>query len=169
MKDCSSRDTPVAKEDNFSLTQCSKNNLEIEEMQKIPYASAVGILMYAQVCTHPDIAFIVGMLGRYMSNPGVDHWKASKRVMRYLKRTKDFMLTYRRSDSLEIIRFSDSDFVGCQDSKRSTSGYVFMLHGGVISFRSVKQTLIASSTMAIEFIASYEASNHGIWLRNFVT
>ena len=110
MKDCSSGDTPVAKGDKFSLTQCPKNNLEIEEMQKIPYASAVGSLMYAQVCTRPDIAFIVGILGRYMSNPGVDHWKAAKRVMRYLKRTKDFMLTYRRSDSLEIFGYSDSDF-----------------------------------------------------------
>ena len=169
MKDCSSGDTPVAKGDKFSLTQCPKNNLKIEEMQKIPYASAVGSLMYAQACTRPDIAFIVGMLGRYMSNPGVDHWKAAKRVMRYLKRTKDFMLTYRRSDSLKIFGYSDSDFAGCQDSKRSTSGYVFMLAGGAISWRSAKQTLIASSTMAAEFIACYEASNHGIWLRNFVT
>ena len=169
MKDCSSGDTPVAKGDKFSLTQCPKNNLEIEEMQKIPYASAVGSLMYAQVFTRPDIAFIVGMLGRYMSNPGVDHWKAAKRVMRYLKRTKDFMLTYRRSDSLEIFRYSNSNFAGCQDSKRSTSGYVFILAGGVISWSSAKQTLIASSTMAVEFIACYEASNHGIWLRNFVT
>ena len=169
MKDCSSGDTPVAKGDKFSLTQCPKNNLEIEEMQKIPYASVVGSLMYAQVCTRPDIAFIVGMLGRYMSNLGVYHWKAAKRVMRYLKRTKYFMLTYRRSDSLEIFGFYDSDFAGCQDSKRSTSGYVFMLAGGVISWRSAKQTLIASSTMAAEFIACYEASNHGIWLRNFVT
>ena len=88
------------------------------------------------------------MLGRYMSNPEVDHWKAAKRVMRYLKRTKDFMLTYRRSDNLEIFGYSDSDFSGCQDSKRSTLGYVFMLAGGFISRRSSKQTLIASSTMA---------------------
>ena len=78
------------------------------------------------------------------------------------------MLTYRRSDSLEIFGYSDSDFAGCQDSKRSTSGYVFMLVGGAISWRSAKQTLIASSTMEAEFIACYEASNHGIWLRNFV-
>ena len=109
------------------------------------------------------------MLGRYMSNPGVDHWKAAKRVMRYLKRTKDFMLTYRRADSLEIFGYSDSDFAGCQDSKRSTSGYVFMLTRGAISWRSAKQTLIASSTMATEFVACYEASNHGIWLQKFVT
>ena len=86
-------------------------------MQKIPYASAIGSLMYAQVCTRLDIAYIVGMLGRYLSNPGIDHWKAAKRVMRYLQRTKHFALTYRLSDQLEIVGYSDSDFAGCQDSK----------------------------------------------------
>ena len=155
-------DTPVAKGDKFSLNQCPKNDLEVKEMQKIPYASAVGSLMYAQVCTRPDIAYIVGMLGRYLSNPGMDHWKAAKRVMRYLQRTKDYMLTYRRSDQLEIIGYSDSDFAGCQDSRRSTSGYIYLLAGGAISWKSAKQTLIASSTMTAEFIACYEASNHGI-------
>ena len=79
-------------------------------MQKIPYASAVGSLMYAQVCTRPDIAYIVGVLGRYFSNPRMNHWKIAKRVMRYLKRTKYYMLTYKRSDKLEITGYSDSDF-----------------------------------------------------------
>ena len=97
-----------------------------------------------------------------MSNPRVDHWKAVKRAMRYLKRTKDFMLMYRRSNSLEIIEYSDFDFARCQDSKRSTSGYVFILAGGVISWRSTKQVVITSSTMAAKFIACYEASNHRI-------
>ena len=96
-------------------------------MQKIPYASVVGSLMYAQVCTRPDIAYIVGMLGRYLSNQGLDHWKAAKRVMWYLQRTKDFMLTYRKSDQLEIIGYSNFDFTECQDSSRSTSGYIYML------------------------------------------
>ncbi|RVW38157.1 Retrovirus-related Pol polyprotein from transposon TNT 1-94 [Vitis vinifera] len=162
-------DTPVAKGDKFSLNQCPKNSLESQEMQKIPYASAVGSLMYAQVCTRPDIAYIVGMLGRYLSNPGMDHWRAAKRVMRYLQRTKEYMLTYRRLDQLELIGYSDSDFAGCQDSRRSTSGYIYLLAGGAISWRSAKQTLVTSSTMEAEFVACYEASNQGIWLRNFVT
>ncbi|RVX19739.1 Retrovirus-related Pol polyprotein from transposon TNT 1-94 [Vitis vinifera] len=162
-------DTPVAKGDKFSLNQCPKNSLASQEMQKIRYASAVGSLMYAQVCTHSDIAYIVGMLGRYLSNPGMDHWRAAKRVMRYLQRTKEYMITYRRLDQLEFIGYSDSDFAGCQDSKRSTSGYIYLLAGGAISWRSAKQTLITSSTMEAEFVACYEASNQGIWLRNFVT
>ncbi|GAB2276586.1 hypothetical protein Dimus_039200 [Dionaea muscipula] len=79
------------------------------------------------------------------------------------------MLTYRRSDHTEIIGYSDADFTGCLDSRRSTSGYVFMLAGGAISWRSVKQTLTSSSTMEAEFIACYEASNQAIWLQNFIT
>ncbi|XP_047339823.1 secreted RxLR effector protein 161-like [Impatiens glandulifera] len=129
-------------------------------MEKIPYASTVGSLMYAQVCTRPDIVYIVGVLRRYLSNPGLDHWEAAKRVMRYLKRTRSYMLTYRRSDNLEIIGYSDSDFAGCQDSLRSTSGYVFLLAGGAISWKSSKQGLTASSTMAAEFVACYEASSN---------
>jgi len=99
----------------------------------------------------------------------MDHWTPAKRVMCYLKRTRDYMLAYMRSESLEIIGFSDSDSTGCQDSKRSTSGYIFMLAGGVVSWKSAKQTLVAFSTMVTTFVACYEASNHGIWLRNFVT
>ncbi|RVW46052.1 Retrovirus-related Pol polyprotein from transposon TNT 1-94 [Vitis vinifera] len=168
-RDRSRGDTPVAKGDKFSLHQCPKNELEKKDMERFPYASAIGSLMYAQVCMRPDIAYIVGMLDRYLSNPGMDHWKKTKRVMRYLQRTKDYILTYRRSSHLEIVGYSDSDFAGCLDSRRSTSGYIFMLAGGAVSWKSVKQTLIASSTMEAEFIACYEASNHGIWLRKFVT
>ena len=133
MQDCKPGDTPVSKGDKFSLYQCPKNDLETKEMQKIPYASAVGSLMYVQVYMRPDIAYIVGMLERYLSNPGLDHWKAAKRVIQYLQRTKDFILTYRKSNQLEIIGYSDSDFSGCQDSRRSTSCYIYMLAGRAIS------------------------------------
>ena len=102
-------------------------------MKNIPYASAVGSLMYVQVCTRPDIAFAVGMLGRYQSNPSIDHWKASKKVMRYLQGTKDYMLMYKQTNNFEVIGYSDSDYVGCIDSRKSTSGYVFMLAGGAVS------------------------------------
>ena len=133
MQGCKPGDTPVAKGDKFSLDQCPKNDFESKEMEKIPYASAVGSLMYAQVCTRPDIAYIVGMLGRYLSNPGMDHWVAAKRVLRYLQRTKHYMLTYRKSEKLEIIGYSDADFAGCKNSFRSTSGYIHLLVGKAIS------------------------------------
>ena len=169
MQNCAPGDAPIAKGDKLCLLQCPRTNVEKKEMESIPYASAVGSLMYAQVCTRPDIAYAVGMLGRYLSNPGMDHWKAAKRVMRYLQRTKDFMLIYQRSDQLMVTGYSDSDFAGCLDSRKSTSGYIFLLAGGAISWKSVKQTLVTSSTMEAEFVACYEASNQGIWLQNFLT
>ncbi|XP_074335960.1 secreted RxLR effector protein 161-like [Apium graveolens] len=119
-------------------------------MQRIPYALTVGSLMYAQVCTRPGISFIVGMLGRYLSNPKMEQRKAVKRVLRYLKKTKDYILTYRKSDHLEIIEYSDSDFGGYKDERKSTLGYVYLQASGEISWRSAKQTIIASSTMAAE-------------------
>ena len=73
MKDCSLSVAHIVKGDKFHMNQCPRNNLEKEQMRNIPYASAIGSMMYAQVCTRPDIAFVVGMLGRYQSNPGLDH------------------------------------------------------------------------------------------------
>ena len=169
MKDCSPSVAPIVKGDRFNLNQCPKNNFERESMKNIPYASVVGSLMYAQVCTRPDIAFIVGMLGRYQSNPGMDHWRAAKKVMRYLQETKDYMLMYRHTDNLDVIGYSDSDFAGCVDSRKSTSGYIFMMAGGAISWRSAKQTLTATSTMEAEFVSCFEATSHGVWLKSFIS
>jgi len=90
--------------------------------------------MYAQVCTMPDIAFAVGMLGRYQSNPGIDHSRVAKKVIRYLKGTNDYMLMYRHTNNLDVIGYLNSDFAGCVDFGKSTSGYIFMMVGGVISW-----------------------------------
>lgn len=94
--------------------------------------------MYAQVCTRRNVAFVVGMLGRYLSNPGIDLWKAVKWVMRYLQKIQNLMLVYRRGNQLEISGYSDSDYAGCLDSRRSTLGYVFLFAEGAISWRSAK-------------------------------
>ncbi|XP_070025695.1 secreted RxLR effector protein 161-like [Nicotiana sylvestris] len=109
------------------------------------------------------------MLGRYQSNPGLDHWKAGKRVLRYLQGTKDFKLTYKYSNSLEVIGYSDSDLGGYKDTGKSTSGYIFLFAGGVVSWKSVKQTIVATSTMEAEFIACYEATSQALWLKNFIS
>ena len=82
--------------------------------------------------------------------------------MRYLQGTKDYVLTYNWTDHLEVIGYSDPDFVGCLDSRKSTSGYVLILAEWAISWRSVKQTLTASSTMKAEFIACYETTSHAL-------
>ncbi|XP_069149838.1 secreted RxLR effector protein 161-like [Solanum lycopersicum] len=135
---------------------CPKNYIEWEQIKDIPYASAVGSLMYAQVCIRRDISFFGGMLGRYQSNPGLDHWRAAKEVLRYLEGAKDYMLMYKWSDYLDVISYSDSDFAGSVDSRKSTSGYIFILDGGAISWRSDKQTLVTSSTMKAEFCLLFQ-------------
>ena len=81
--------------------------------------------------------------------------------------TKDFMLTYKKSDALEIVGYSDADLAGCKDTLKSTSGYVFLLAGGAISWKSCKQSVVTSSTMYSEFVACYEATGQAIWLKKF--
>jgi hypothetical protein len=100
-------------------------------MKVVPYASAVRSLQYTQVCTRPDLVFVTELLGRYQKNPGIEHWELVKKVLRYLQGTKGLMLTYRRSDSLQIEGYSYSDYAG--EERKSTSGYIFTLVGGAIS------------------------------------
>ena len=87
---------PIVKGDSFGKFQCPKNQYEIDQMKAVPYASAVRSLEYAQVCTRPDLAFVTGVLGRFQSNPGIEHWKIVKKALRYLQGIKGLILTYRR-------------------------------------------------------------------------
>ena len=135
MDKCSTSLVPIQKGDKFSLMQCLKNDLEQNQMEDIPYASIVGSLMYAQTSTRPDISLAVGMLGRHQSNPGLEHWKVAKKVLRYLQGTKNHMLTYRKYDHLEVIGYTDSDFVDCMDTRKFTFGYVYLLAEGMISWK----------------------------------
>ncbi|XP_043725534.1 secreted RxLR effector protein 161-like [Telopea speciosissima] len=150
---------PMIKGDKFSLNQCPQNDLERERMKDIPYSSTMGSLMYVMICTRSAISYAVGMLGRYVSNPDMDHWVTAKKVMHYLQGTKDYMLTYRATNQLEVIGYSDSDFSSCLDSRKSTSGYVFLLAGGAISWKSKKLTCVSTSTMETEFVACFEATS----------
>jgi hypothetical protein len=159
---------PIVKGDSYGKFQCPRNQYEIDQMKAVPYASAVGSLQYAQVCTRPDLAFVTGVLGKFQSNSGIEHWKMVKKALRYVQGTKDLTLTYRRSESLVIEGYSDSDFAGDKDDRKSTSGYVFTLAGGAISWKSSKPTVTASSTMYAEFIACYEASGQVKWLKKFI-
>ena len=124
--------------------------------------------MHAPVCTSTNIAFVVGVLGRYLSDPNQRQWKATNKVLRYLQGTKGLMLTYRCIDTLEVVGFSYSNYAGCVDDKKSTFGYIFMMAEGVVSWKSFKQTLTTSSTMKAEYVACYEATCHAIRLQNFI-
>jgi hypothetical protein len=107
-------------------------------MKSVPYALAVESLLHAQVCTRPDLAFMTRMLGRYQKNLGKSHCDGIKKALRYIQGTNGLMLTYERSDGLEIVGYLDSNYAGYLDTVRSTLGYVFKLTGGAISWSSSK-------------------------------
>jgi len=151
----------------LSKKQCPSTPKDIESMKAVPYASACGSLMYAMLCTRPDICFVVGMVSRYQSNPGQEHWSAVKTILKYLRRTKEYMLIYKASD-LFPLGYTDSDFQSDRDKRKSTSGYVFTLGGGAVIWRSVKQKCIADSTMEAEYVAASEAAKEAVWFRNFL-
>ena len=88
--------------------------------------------------------------------------------MRYLKRTNDYMLIYKHVQDLQLVGYSDSDFAGCQDEKKSTTGYIFKLAGGAVSWKSEKHKSISSSTMQAKLVACFSAATQAIWIRNLI-
>jgi hypothetical protein len=132
------------------MDQCPKTHEEEEDMSHVPYAIVVGSLMYAMVCTRPDIAHTVGVLCRYMSKPRKEHWTIVKMVFRYLHGTASYGLCYQGRPILDkvlyIHGFVDEYWFRDLDRRRSTRGYVFNLFGGEISWMSKRQAIVALST-----------------------
>jgi phosphoribosyl-AMP cyclohydrolase len=153
----------------LSADQCPKTQKEEEDMSHVPYASAIDSLMYAMVCTRPDIAHAVGVLSRYMSKPGKEHWITVKRVFRYLRGTTSYGLCYQGRPGLDrvldIHGFVDADWARDLDHRRSTSGYVFNLFGGAISWMRKRQVVVALSTTEVEYMATTHARKEAVWLQ----
>ncbi|KAL5760755.1 hypothetical protein ACOSP7_019245 [Xanthoceras sorbifolium] len=115
----------------LSKEQAPKDAHEKQFMSRIPYASAVGSLMYAMLYTRLDICFAVGIVSKFQSKPGPDHWTVVKHIFKYLKRTRDHMLVYSGGDVIPV-GYTYFDFQSDSDSRRSTSGSVFTLGGGAV-------------------------------------
>ncbi|XP_048502967.1 secreted RxLR effector protein 161-like [Beta vulgaris subsp. vulgaris] len=133
-------------EPNIQLVRNSGN-----PVSQLDYASLIGCLMYAMTSTRPDIAFAIGKLSRYTSNPSMEHWQALRRVLRYLNKTIHFSLTFKGDPSV-LEGYLDGSWISNKEDYSSTSGWVFLLGGGAISWASKKQTCITDSTMGLEFI-----------------
>ncbi|KAL3835280.1 hypothetical protein ACJIZ3_003671 [Penstemon smallii] len=159
--------TPLALHFKLSMKQSPSTDEEKAYMQKIPYASAVGSLMYAMVCTRPDIAHAVGIVSRFLSNPGKEHWEAVKWIMRYLRGSSDLRLCF-GSEKPTLIGYTDSDMAGDIDSRKSTSGYLVSFAGGAVSWQSRLQKCVALSTTESEFIAITEACKELLWMRRYL-
>jgi hypothetical protein len=149
--------------------QCPKTQEEEEDMSHVLYANAVGSLTYAMVYTRLDIAHAVGVLSRYMSKPGKEHWTTVKRVFRYLCGTTNYGLCYQGRPRLDrvvdIHGFVDANWARDLDHRRSTSGYVFNLFGGAIGWMSKRQVVVALSTTEAKYMAATHASKEAIWLQ----
>ncbi|KAG8491868.1 hypothetical protein CXB51_015214 [Gossypium anomalum] len=156
--------TPLAAHFRLSSALSPQSDDEIEYMSHVPYSSAVGSLMYAMVCSRPDLSYAVSAVSRYMASPGKEHWKAVQWILRYLRGTTDVCLQFRRTKD-GVIGYVDADFAGDLDRRRSLTGYVFTIGGCAISWKATLQTTVALSTTEAEYMAITEACKEAIWLK----
>ncbi len=173
IKDLAARfDLLTAKPRIIPLSTAEKLTCEGEplDIERYPYSSLVGGLIWISTSTRPDIAYAVGSLARYMSAPTAQHWETAKNVVRYLTGTSSYGIVYggKPFEPLKPIvldGFSDADYGGDTDSRRSTTGYVFTLNGSAISWSSKRQSTIAVSTTEAEVQAATAAVQEGLWIK----
>ncbi|KAH9699504.1 hypothetical protein KPL71_024380 [Citrus sinensis] len=146
---------------------CPSNEAERKEMSRVPYASAVGSLMFAMICTRPDITQAMGAVSRYMANPGGEHWIVMKRILRYIRGTSDVALCYGGSE-FTVRGYVDSNFTRDVDKRKSTTGYVFTLARGAVSWVSKLQTVVVLSTTEVEYMAATQVCKEAIWIQRLL-
>src|SRR4051812_29800682 len=115
-------------------------------MRRVPYASAIGSIMYAMICTPPDVSYALSVTSRYQADPGEGHWTTVKNMLKYLKRTKEVFLVYGGEDELSVRGYTYASYHNNLDDSRSQSGYVFVMNGGAVIWKSSKQDMVASSS-----------------------
>ncbi|CAJ2636501.1 unnamed protein product [Trifolium pratense] len=143
-----------------------KEENETDLGSEVPYLSAIGALMYLANCTRPDIAFAVNLLARFSSCPTKRHWKGIKHIFRYLRGTSDLGLFYSNNTKPVLLGYADAGYLSDPHNAKSQTGYVFTYGDTTISWRSQKQTLVATSSNHAEVIALHEASKECRWLRS---
>lgn len=162
---------PMQHNVNLSKTQGPSTPDEVKRMKGIPYASAVGSIMYAVRCTRPDVAFSQNLTSRYQQNPGESHWTAVKNILKYLRNTRDMFLVYGGDieRELSVTCYTDAGFETDRDDTRSQTGYVFIMNGGAVDWKSAKQSTIAMSSKEAEYIAASEDAMEAVWIRKFIS
>lgn len=152
---------------NVKMTSNGGPNGEDSKQVVVPYREAIGSLLYAVLGTRPDLAFIVSYLARFSNDPRQIHWNAVKRVFRYLINTKDLGITYRHGSS-NLICFVDADFANDIETRKSTTGFMLMLGGAPVAWKSTKQAHVATSTTVAEYVAMSTACVDVIWARQLL-
>ncbi|MCO5614244.1 hypothetical protein L7F22_068524 [Adiantum nelumboides] len=168
MEACKGVDTPLPA--NLKIKKIDDSD-SILTVQPFPYANILGGVHYLVTCTRPDICFAANLLSRFMQSPGAAHIQNLKRLLCYLKHTKNLGLIYRAADPLPspfLIGYPDADWGGDQDTLQSTSGYVFLLSGGAISWQSKKQDRVTLSSTEAEYVAMALSLKEGLWLKHLL-
>lgn len=169
MLHCNAKSTPLPSGTILSESDCAKTDEDHHFMNDKPYREALGSCMWAQVATRPDIAYALSVLARFQANPGPAHWKAMLHLLAYLKGTLSYKITYHRGASIDPIGFVDADYAGDVDTRRSTSGYVFTMAGGPVSWSAKRQATVALSTTEAEYMALTRAAQQALWMYSFMT
>ena len=144
-------------------------------MTKFPYRQAVGSLLWLASGTRPDISYVVSQVAKFNSNPGMNHWKAIVKIFRYLMGTVNMGIKFSRNTdtnlplNVTVTGYADSDHGRCTDTRRSITGYMFVMSNGPISWQSRQQTSVALSSMEAEYMALSAATQEAIWLRMILT
>lgn len=165
MIECKPISTPMDANEKLSSEMCPKTAEERDELKDVPYQELIGSLMFAAQITRPDICFAVSKLSQFNMNFGKQHWQAAKRVLRYLRGTIDKKLCYHKSKTSELVGYCDSDWAGDIDQRRSTTGYVFTMCDGAVSWATKQQKTVALSTTEAEYMAMVAAIQESIWLQ----
>ncbi|GJS03564.1 putative RNA-directed DNA polymerase [Tanacetum coccineum] len=162
---------PMQEKLKLSKSQGASTPAEKQRMQNIPYASAIGSIMYAVRCTRPDVAFAQNMTSRFQQNPGEEHWTAVKNILKYLRNTKDMFLVYggNMERELRVSCYTNVGYLTDADDLRSQTGYVFVLNGGAVNCKSTKQSIFSTSSTNAEYIAAFDASKEAAWIRKFIS
>ena len=167
MKHAKPVSTPLGSHFKLRKKSCSSSKKEKEDIASTIYSSSVGSLMYAMVCTRPNIAHAVGVVTRFMVNPDKNHWEAVKWIFRYLRGSSKLCLTF--GDSKTVLEgYVDASWAGDLDGRKSTWGYLFTFSMGVVSWQSRLQKCVALSTTEAEYIAANEAGKEILWLKRFL-
>ena len=159
--------TPLGAHFKLRKKSCSSSKKEKKDIASTIYFLAVGSLIYAMVCTRPYIAHVVGVVSRFMVNPGKDHWEVVKWIFRYSRGSSKLCLTFGGFKPI-LKGYIDVDWVGDLDGRKSTLRYLFTFVGGVVSWQSRLQKCVALSTTEAEYIAANEAGKEMLWLKRFL-
>jgi len=158
------RNTPLLIGFILDQNMSPKMDSKRKDMANKPYHPVLGSIMWGQLATRPDLSFAVSLLSRFQADPGIEHWKGLLHVIGYIKNTMDYGLTYSRDADLTPLFYVNADYGRCQDTRCSTSGYVFTMAGGAVTWSSKRQATVALSMVETEYVVMSQCAQQMIWM-----